>query len=409
MRKFLLEKGPYARCVDENINSSTRMMNNLLLSLCPIIIFAWVVYGILPYTLGATNDLYVFFRPLVNVLIGALSSVLFEALYFFFFKGIKNFKTLVDETYHSFGIIPGVIIALLFPSTVPFYYIILSCFIGNIIFKMLFGGLGYNIFNPAGVGYVVIATCFSGVIASCLQEQAALLTPIFNLQNLSVISSSTPLNNLKALASTYGKFLMTYEEACGAYGGLFNLFIGFKNGTMGEVSSLLCIVSCVYLICTKVINWRIPVLYVGTVFGICWIIAIVNGIEGALGGIWFPAFNVCTGGVLFGAVFMATEPVTSPKSVHGKSIFAVALGIFTVLLRLHGMYPEGVLTSILFVCLFTPFIDKFASINRSSFKDKKNILRYAVIIIGFALLIFYTVLKATNVTEDVALFTSEVF
>ncbi len=397
MRKFLLDKGPYLRSVDEKSNSTAKMMHNLLIAMIPLVLFAWVLYGILPYVNGTTNNLYYLFRPLVNVLIGALSSMVFEGLYFFLFKGVRGFKNVLEEVIYSFAEIPGIIIALLYPATIPFWAIILSCFIGNIIFKMLFGGLGYNIFNPAAVGYAVIKTCFPTMVPAALLEQASLIEPIIKaLSNISFVSSATPLVTMEGFATGATKYIMTYSECCDSYGGLLNLFLGFKNGTMGEISIVLCILACAYLIWKKVINWRVPVLYVATVFGITWLIAIVNGIEGVLGGIWFPTFNVCTGGMFFCAVFMATEPVTTPKSVHGKSIFAIAVGICTVLFRLHGIFPEGTLTALLFVSLFTPFIDKFASANRSSFNDKKNFFRYLILSIGFACIIAYIVYRATG-------------
>ena len=138
----------------------------------------------------------------------------------------------------------------------------------------------------------------------------------------------------------------------------------------------------------------------GGVFVLTYLVAIVNKIEGPALGIWFPTFNVVTGGLLFGAVFMATEPVTTPKTPNGKIIFALGCAVFTVLFRLIGMFNEGVCTALLFMSLFTPIIDKFAAKNRGSIITSKMVLRYLVLFILFGLISFYTIYKTTSVPKD---------
>ena len=159
---------------------------------------------------------------------------------------------------------------------------------------------------------------------------------------------------------------------------------------MGETSAILCILAFIYLVIRKTISWQVPVIYVGTVFVITLIVGLVNG-----QGLWYPVFNVLSGGLLFGAVFMATEPVTTPRSPNGKIIFALGLGVLTCLFRLVGSFPEGVATSILFMCLFTPLIDRFAAKLRITKDPWKIAVKYAAIAILFIAIAGYTVFKTS--------------
>lgn len=389
MKKFLLEKGPYVRSVDEGKASSSRMMYDVVIALIPIALFGWVLFGLLPFINHSTN-VYGLLKPLINVIVGCLCSLVFEGLYFLCFLKVKGFKNILKELNYSYAIIPGLILSLLFPANIPLYIIIFGTFCANIIFKMLFGGLGHNIFNPALIGYAICFAAFGGVITDCVKE----LGNTLNALNLNIVTSGTPLEALAKAAEASGCYNIS-RSIVDTYGGLLNLFIGFKNGGLAEVSGLLCVVAFVYLYLRKVINWRVPVFYVGTVFVITYLIAIINHVEGPLLGIWFPTYNILTGGLLFGAVFMATEPVTTPKSPNGKIIFAIGCGVLTVLFRLVGSLPEGVCTSILFMCLFTPIIDKFASMNRGPIITSKIIFRYVLLGLLFALIVFYTIFKTT--------------
>lgn len=389
MKKFLLEKGPYVRSVDEGKASSTRMMYDVVIALVPIVLFGWVLYGLLPFINHATG-VYGLLKPLINVLVGCLCSLVFEGLYFCLFLKVKGFKNILVELNYSYAVIPGLILSLLFPVNIPLYVIIFGTFCANIIFKMLFGGLGHNIFNPALIGYAICFAAFGGVITDCLKE----LSVTLNSFNGTIVTSGTPLEAMAKAAESSGCFNIP-RSIVDTYGGLLNLFIGFKNGNPAEVSGLLCVIAFVYLLLRRAINWRVPVIYVGTVFVVIYIIGICNHVEGPLLGIWFPTYNILTGGLLFGAVFMATEPVTTPKSPNGKIIFAVGCGVLTVLFRLVGSLPEGVGTSILFMCLFTPIIDKFASMNRGPVITSKIFFKYVLLGLLFALIVFYTIFKTT--------------
>lgn len=386
MKKFSLAKAPFLRSRNEEVNSTTRMMYDVVIALIPIIIFGWFINGLFPYLTGDIVNIYYLFKPLINILSGCFFSFLFEGLYFWLFLKEQKIKGIIKRVFYSYAIIPGLLLALILPAYVPVYVIIFGCLIANIIFKMLFGGFGHNIFNPALIGYAFCFAAFSEAINDALLEQVQILN-----HSLKIVTSATPLTSLNLLSHSLGNYCISYEQVVATYGSLFDLFLGFKAGALGETSAVLCILGGLYLFFRKVIDWRIPVFYLGTVFIITWIIGIVNGISG----VWFPIYNLLVGGVLFAAFFMATEPVTTPKTPNGKIIYAIGIGLLTVLFRLVAG-PEGVTTSILFMCLFTPIIDKFAAINRKPKITLRVILNYCFVGLIYLIIAIYTIYKTMN-------------
>ena len=168
----------------------------------------------------------------------------------------------------------------------------------------------------------------------------------------------------------------SYDVLVSPYGSLFNFLFGMIPGTIGEVSKLLIILAFIYLTITKTIKWRIPVMYTLTVFLSTFIIGNILSLD-----VWYPLFHVLSGGLLFGAVFMATDPVTSPITKSGQVLYGISLGILTVLLRFLTPYPEGVMTSILFMNLLVFLFDK---IGLKIKNDKKNlVIPYIIIILLF--------------------------
>lgn len=383
--KAVIGKGPFLRSVDEGKNSTGKMMLNLLISLVPLIIFGWIKNGIIPFFKYESVSFLTMIWPLLFVIVGAFTSISLECLYFTLFMGIKSPKELLKKAHESYAIIPGVLLALILPLYTPMWMLMLGCLMANVVFKLLFGGFGHNIFNPALIGYAFIMAAFAGSLSNSyfsafdLYETTASVTP------LGVYSG-----NLSA----------SYETLVAPYGSLWDFFFGTIPGSIGETSALLIIVAYVYLVVTKTINWYVPLLYVGTVFGLTWIIGGVNG----QGGIWYPIYNILSGGLLFGAVFMATEPVTAPKTPNGKVIFALLLGVLTVVFRLIGSMNEGVATSILFMCLFSNIIDKFCAKIRAQGNSKKEIISMVIkyscvglLIVGIA--VFAIVMSKSRVKE----------
>lgn len=392
MKKYLISKTPFIRSVDSGSMSTTRMMYDQLVVLVSFIMFGFVINGLIPYINGEIRSFYYLIKPLINVFIGAFFSLLFEAIYILLFKKIKGIKALIKEIHYSFGFLIGLIISLLLPVRVPLYVIIVGGFIGNILFKMVFGGLGKNKFNPALMGYVICYVIFYKTINTATNEQVLILS-----NTLNITATSAPIPAMRELMKSVGSLNITYSSLIRQFGSLFNLFIGFKGGNLGEVSGILCVLAYIYLVVRKSINWRVPIFYVGTVFIISWAVAVVNKIDGPLYGLWFPTFNIFSGSVLFGAVFLATDFITSPKTPNGKILYAILLGIVTSLIRLV-LGIDGVCLAILVVSLLSPVIDLFATRIRGPIITSKVIINYVLISLLFLILSAYIVYQSTDLS-----------
>lgn len=382
-KNFVLEKAPFIRRVDNGKVTTNQIMNDVKIALIPLIIFAWIKNGLLPFINSNISFIQMLY-PLIFVLCGGLFSVLLEGIYIGLFKyyfpnkyeiNKKDFKlkTIINDVRNSHGIITGLLLAMILPLNTPIYVLLFGCFIGNIVFKMLYGGFGHNVFNPALIAYAVIMIAFWGVISAN--------GGINN--SLEITTSASPLINFKGLDE------ITYENLIAPYGNLWSFALGFIPGAIAETSSILIILAFIYLVVRKVISWIVPVFYVGTVFIVSLIIMFINGY-----GIWYPAFQILSGGLLFGAVFMATEPVTTPRSPNGKAIFGVGIGLFTLLFRFYGSLPGGVGTSILFISLFTPIIDRFSAKLRMHRTNYRSLSGYLLILFIYIVIAAYIIIRA---------------
>ncbi len=384
-KKFVLEKAPFIRRADNGKITTNRIMNDVVIALIPIILFAWVKNGLLPFISDSSNvSVYQMLYPLIFTICGGLFSVILEGLYFILFKyyfpnkydqnkKIWNFKTIINEVKNSYGVITGLILAMMLPVNTPLYVLLFGCFMGNIVFKMLYGGFGYNVFNPALIAYAIIVVAFWGVIFTNNSVGGA----------LEITTGASPLINFK------NTDIISYDNIIAPYGDIWSFVIGFVPGAIGETCSVLIIFAFFYLLIRKAISWIVPVFYVGTVFIISLIIMLINGY-----GIWYPLFQILSGGLLFGAVFMATEPVTTPHSPNGKAIYAIALGLFTLVFRLYGSLPGGVGTAMLFVGLFSTLIDRVAAKLRMHRVNYRSVIGYTLILILFILISVYIIVGA---------------
>ena len=335
-------------------NSTDKMMKNLIIALIPIILFSEYKNGFIPYINGKT-DIIGLWYPLIFILVGSLSTLLFELIY-----------CKITKKQSHYAIIPGIFIALVLPLNTPIEILILGCFIGIIVGKMLYGGFGNNIFNPALIGCLFVLTAYSSIILSN--------GGYLNSYEIDTIGGATPLSNIES-------GIGSYDTLVRPYGNLLDFFIGNIPGSVGETSSLLCLLGLIYLSIKKVIKTKIPLIYIGTVFVLTLIIGSINGL-----GIWYPLFQILSGGLMFGAVFMATDPVTSPTTSLGQIIYALCLGIITVICRYLTIYPEGVLTSILIMNMFVFILDKIGIKTKNYIK--KMIISISIIILLVIPLIF---------------------
>lgn len=236
----------------------------------------------------------------------------------------------------SFGWITAIILTLMCPISITPYALGVSTFLAILVGKLLFGGFGQNIFNPAAVGRAIIFASFAGAMTD-------------------ITTSATPTT---VMATQYNWLTLDSSmitKLLDGVGGLGTLFNGWYPGALGETSTLLIILVGVALAFRKVIDWRVPVVYMGSIFILTSGIAIFSGMSDWL---WYPIFHLCSGGIAFGAVFMLTDPVTSPTSAQGRCIFALGAAIITVLIRVLANLPEGCLYSILIMNMLTPMIEK---------------------------------------------------
>lgn len=333
MREFKVRKGNFIK----STNNTNKMMNHVIISLIPIIIFDFYKNGILP-VINKTGSLLSVLKPILLLIVPVIVCLLVEYLYFIIKKDKKNLNYLISE---SFAIIPGLFIGLIIPLNTPLWLVAIAAFVASLS-KMLFGGLGKNPLNPALVGGLIIiifATSYVGTLGGYL-----------NSYEVDAISKATPLSNFNSLS-----YAGTYEEVVSPYGSLWSFFFGNIPGAVGETSAFLCIIAFIYLTINKVIKWRIPVFYILTVFIMSLIIGLSNGM-----GIWYPIFCILSGSLMFGAVFMTTDPVTSPITKHGQALGGIILGILTIGIRYLTHYPEGVLISILIFNLITLLINRLS-------------------------------------------------
>ncbi len=322
--------GPFVR----SKNSTNKIMLHLLIALIPIVIFSIYKNGYIPYSHNQISFIEMF-NPLLNIFVASLTSFVVEAIYALIFRKKNYIK-------NAYAFFPGLFLALILPINIPIYILVIGSIIASVS-KLIFGGFGKNIFNPALVGYLFIMIVFSNMLTT---------NTYFNSYELDTISKPTPLTNA-SMASGIG----SYDELVKPYGSLLNFFIGTIPGSLAETSTLLCLVAFIYLSVTKTIKWRIPLVYITTVF------VITFGIGRLLDqGVYYPLFHVLSGGLMFGAIFMATDPVTSCVTPIGQVLQGILLGIITVIFRFIGV--EGVAYSILIVNIFVFLLDKIGSQSR---------------------------------------------
>lgn len=267
-----------------------------------------VIIALLPSTVAGV---YFFgLRALMIVIASTATAVLTEYISF----------RLMNEEFSMDGsaVVTGLLLALVLPPTTPLWVAAMGALVAITLGKCAFGGLGNNIFNPALVGRIFVVLSWPGLVSQWVEPFDA-------------VSTATPLARWGSGAG---------------YTSLSKLFFGSVGGCIGETSALAILAGGIFLISIRYIDWRTPVVYVGSVGAIMLILG-----EN-------PLFHMLAGGLLFGAFFMATDYVTTPMTSGGKVIFSVGAAIIVVAIRMIGGYPEGVAFSILIMNGFTPLIDR---------------------------------------------------
>ena len=297
-------------------NSTAKIMLDVIIALCPALIAGVIVFG---------------WRALLVVAVCILSCIAFEYLSRLV---MKRDNTIGDLS----AVVTGMLLAFNLPVTIPLWMAVIGCFIAIVIVKQLFGESGQNFANPAITARIVLMISFTTQMTHWVQP--------FFIKNSGVdaITTATPLT------------LITTPDKLPS---LLEMFLGAKGGCIGEVSGLALLIGGVYLIVKRVISPTIPLVFIGTVF-------VFSALFGAQ-----PVYQLLSGGLMLGAIFMATDYSTSPITEWGKVIFGFGCGFITVMIRVFGSYPEGVSFSILFMNILVPYIDK-ATVSRPVGEKKQS-------------------------------------
>lgn len=314
-----------------------------------------VVYAMIPALLVSV---YFFGLDAIKVtLISVLACLFFEWLIQKYL--IKGPSTITDGS----AIVTGILLAFNVPSSLPIWIIIIGALVSIGIAKMSFGGVGKNPFNPALVGRVFLLLSFPVQMTNWPKPSI-----IFN-GIADAVTGPTALGNLKEelgrgrfvsdIMENGTKMFVDGKEITYRLPDFMDQLLGNMGGSLGEVSALALILGGLYMLFRKVITWHIPVTYIGTVIAFTGILYLINP-ELYVN----PGFHLITGGLMLGAIFMATDMVSSPMSSKGQFIFGLGCGLLTVIIRVWGAYPEGVSFAILIMNAFVPLIN-------SSLKPKR--------------------------------------
>ncbi|MBP5359443.1 MAG: RnfABCDGE type electron transport complex subunit D [Treponema sp.] len=310
--------------------STQKIMAIVLIAMLPECIYGVVIFGI---------------RALVTILVSAASCVLFE----FLFQKITKKPVVVSNLSAA---VTGVLLALVLPSTIPVWMVIIGDFVAIVIAKGLFGGIGSNVFNPALTGRAFMVMSFASAMGASWFNPDSLVNKwsyaLTGAGNVDAVSSATILAQIKTGASVMDSST------------LWQYFLGNRAGCIGETSIALILVSLLFLLVCHIIDWRAPLAMIVTVSAGTFISSLAGG-SGISGAGYDVLIALVTGGLLFGATFMVTDYATTPVTKPGRLVFGFGCGLITFLIRRFGGYPEGVMFSILIMNSVSPFLNNLTS------------------------------------------------
>ena len=319
--KLIASSSPHIRGHED----TRSIMLDVIIAMCPALLMS-------VWNFGHWN-----FRALTMTLVSVISCVFWEWLYR---KLMKKPQMVGDLS----AVVTGMLLAFVCPVTVPYWYLILGGFFSIVVVKQLYGGIGCNFVNPALAGRAVLLASFAGPMTRWAAADASV--PVFGSM-ADVVTSATPLAIMKeGPAEAFASLTSTYSVA--------DMFLGKIGGSLGEASALMLLLGGIYLLVRKVISWHIPVAYIGTVAVVC-LIAAPAGADP----LQYMAYNLFAGGLMLGAIFMATDYATSPVTKPGQIVFGIGCGLITCFIRRFGSYPEGVCYSILVMNCTTWLLDKY--------------------------------------------------
>lgn len=295
-----------------------------------------VVFALVP---AFAVSLYVFgIRALIVTATAVVSCLLFEYLIQKYL--LKTGVTIADGS----ALITGILLAFNLPAGIPVWMIIVGSLVAIGVAKLSFGGLGFNIFNPALVGRVFLLVSFPVQMTSwptAVENNTALVDAVTGATTLGILKEGV-------------QFGQTIPELAAAIPSGMDMFLGITGGSLGEMSAVALLLGGLFLMVRRVITWHIPVTVLATMAvmtGVFWLIDPGQYAD--------PVIHLLSGGAILGAFYMATDLVTSPVTRKGMVIFAIGIGVITVVIRLFGSYPEGISFAILIMNAFVPLINRY--------------------------------------------------
>ena len=323
--KFFVAASPHVH----SPQSTQSLMRDVLIALLPALAVSAWVYGVDVLRVTA---------------IAVVSCVLIEYL-------IQRFMIGGATTIQNLSaVLTGVLLAFNLPADIPWWIIVIGSVVAIGVAKMTFGGLGHNPFNPALVGRVFLFIAYP-------VQMTSFPKPVMG-SYVDAFAGATPLAAVKSQAVAAGDV------------NLLNLLGGVMPGSMGEIAAAALILGGIYMLWRKVITWHIPVAVLGSMAVFAFIVAAFTGGGELLYAL--PAFHLLAGGAMLGAIFMATDYVTSPMTTKGMVIYGIGIGVITMIIRLWGAYPEGMSFAILLMNAVTPLINKYVKPRRFGLTSNKK-------------------------------------
>lgn len=312
-------------------NTTTKsIMLDVIIALIPALLVSIIFFGL---------------NAILVVITAIASCVAFEYFCSLFWLKSKNYTSDLSV------VVTGILLAFCLPSNIPLWMVVIGSGMAIVVAKMAFGGLGMNIFNPALVGRTFLFLSFPIQMTSWPKPN------INDFMNYDVQTGATALEIIKYSDASTSATRLDNNDFLQNLPDYYDMFIGYMSGSLGEISVAALLVGFLYLLYKKIITWHVPVIYVGTVFALMYLLSYTSAEP-----IKYNSYmHVLSGGLLLGAIFMATDYVTSPMSLKGKIVFAIGCGVLTVFIRVNSVYMEGVAFSILIMNAFVPLIDKYTT------------------------------------------------
>ena len=310
--KLIATSNPHIRAAE----TTRSIMLDVIIAMLPALFWAIYNFG---------------FKALLSVVVSVVACLFWEWLYR---KLLKKPQSIGDLS----AVVTGMLLAFVCPPELPWWALVIGAFFSIVVVKQLYGGIGCNFLNPALAGRAILLASYATAMTTWTLPTSKIDT---------VVSTATPLAIMKeGTVEKFTELTTNYSVA--------DMFIGRVGGSLGEVSALALLLGGAWLLIRKVISWHTPVAFIGTV-AILTLISAPAGIDN----VQYMLYNVFGGGLMLGAIFMATDYATSPVTKPGQLIFGIGCGLITCFIRRFGSYPEGVCYSILIMNCTTWLLDKY--------------------------------------------------